>query len=424
MRVLKSIELYLKYSANQVIETDGIIDVGCGIYPCYYYRCKQKLYVSTSVLALIEHLGNFKKNTNFKPRDFYNNPPRAYYKSRFRNIFININTKSWLKQKALHGLHVFLKKISKVIKFNIIDFLFKVEYVKEADWHFDYQTIDKRIIKLKAFEEVTINKSRCHLTYKPLTDSKEIIINKAAKLISNYINDIEKAYPNHHHVILTGGMDSQLIWLAPKLDKAKWSCFTSEPNVQVVSKWLKLNGIKPIHFFKHEDDNKDTLEVLKRKTMCSDLFSDMSHLRWMPKMKEIACQFDNKVIFWGGTAADAIFKYYPDFHKNKNTFYKLHAERVASFQGNYHQVFKNYTDCPYLSPYHSEEIWRDLFLKMDPLFIKSDGDVRKILGEIIASRQVEWVDENPSPKAYKYNFEFDPVVYYETYIIEKLELVN
>ena len=78
---------------------------------------------------------------------------------------------------------------------------------------------------------MTINKSRCHLTYKPLIDSKEIIINKAAKLISNYINDIEKAYPNHHHVILTGGMDSQLIWLAPKLDKAKWSCFTSEPNV-------------------------------------------------------------------------------------------------------------------------------------------------------------------------------------------------
>ena len=64
------------------------------------------------------------------------------------------------------------------------------------------------------------------------------------------------------------------------------------------------------------------------------------------------------------------------------------------------------------------------FLRWIHFFIKSDGDVRKILGEIIASRQVEWVDENPSPKAYKYNFEFDPVVYYETYIIEKLELVN
>ena len=59
MRVLKSTELYLKYPANQVIETDGIIDVGCGIYPCYYYRCKQKIYVSTSVVALIEHLGRF-----------------------------------------------------------------------------------------------------------------------------------------------------------------------------------------------------------------------------------------------------------------------------------------------------------------------------------------------------------------------------
>ena len=424
MRVINSTELYLEYPANKVIETDGIIDVGCGIYPCYYYRCKQKLYVSTSVVALIEHIGNFKKNNNFKPRDFYNNPPKAYHKSRCKNIFLDIDNKSWLKQKSFHVLHDVLKKIGGLFKFDFIDFLFKEKYVKEADWHFDYQTIDKRITKLKAFEEVTINKNRSHLTYKPLIVSKEIVINKAAKLISNYINDIEKSYPDHHHVILTGGMDSKLIWLAPKLNIAKWSCFTSEPNVPIVSKWLKLNDIKPVHFFKHEDENKDTLEALKRKTTCSDLFSDMSHLRWMPKMKELACQFDNKVIFWGGTAADAIFKYYPDFHKNKNTFYKLHAERVASFQGNYHQVFKNYTDCPYLSPYHSEEIWRDLFLKMNPLFIKEHGDVRKILGEVIASRQVEWVDENPSPKAYKNNFEFDPLVYYETYIIEKLESVN
>jgi asparagine synthetase B (glutamine-hydrolysing) len=420
MRVLKSIELYLNYPSKKVLETDSIIDVGCGIYPCYYYKSNQKLYVSTSVVALIEHLGDFKKNTNFKPRDFYNNPPKGNDKSRFKNIFLNINKNSCLKRKALHGLHVVLKNMGTLLKFNIIDFLFKEEYVKEADWHFDYQTIDKRITKLKAFEEVTIKKNRSHLTYMPLIDSKEIIINKAAKLISNHVKDIEKAYPDYHHVVLTGGMDSQLIWLTPKLNKAKWSCFTSEPNVPVVSKWLTLNGIKPTYFFKHEDDNKDTLEVLKRKIICSDLFSDMSHLRWMPKMKEIASQFENKVIFWGGTAADAIFKYYPVFHKNNDTFYKLHAERVASFQGNYHQVFKNYTDCPYLSPYHSEEIWRELFLKMNPLFIKEHGDVRKILGEVIASRPVTWIDENPAPKAYRYNFAFEPIRYYEDYILEKL----
>mgnify|MGYP000032055333 CR=1 FL=1 len=59
--------------------------------------------------------------------------------------------------------------------------------------------------------------------------------------------------------------------------------------------WIDALYVKPIHFFKHEDDNKDTLEVLKRKTMCSDLFSDMSHLRWMPKMKEIV---DNSIVIF------------------------------------------------------------------------------------------------------------------------------
>lgn len=414
--MLKSIDLYLDYPAKEIVTTKVIQDVGCGIYPCYYVKKDKMLLVSTSVVALIEHLGDFKENKRFKPRDFYNHPPISENRRRLKNIFANNEKNAWLKRKTLNSIHFLLKQTGNLIQFDLIDYLFGEYYFKEPDWYYTINTVDLRIKKLKAFEKVDITRSQNQFQPESIYVDKDFIINQTAKYLTDFLQSIESKYPKHQHVVLTAGKDSQLIWLVPKINKKNWHCFTSQPNVSIVKNWLHSNNIDYNQFFEHEDYNNDSLEDLKLKTICGDLYSDVTHLRWMPKMKEIAEKFDNKVIFWGGTAADAIFKFYPQFHKDNYTFYKLHKERVASFQGNYHQVFKNFTGCAYLSPYHSKEIWKELFLKMNPLFIEPYLDVRKELGHILAKKQVTWIDDNPAPKPYSYNYEFNPISYYKSRI--------
>jgi len=412
MKALNSHDLYIDFPAGKVVEIDVLEDVGCGIYPCYYYKQNKKLYASTSVTELIRNLGDFRNDLKFSPTDFYNNPPIIEKKQRFKNIFENLDSQTFIKRKSKTAIYVFLKKMSKWISFDLISYLFGIYYIKQPAWYDSYRTIDKRIKKLKPFEKRTTHSTYNNFKPNYSITKKEIILKKTAELIAEYVQTIEQKYPDYHHVILTAGKDSQLIWLAPKLNSKSWSCFSAEPNAKWVKKWLGLNNIAPAFFFDHSNLNDETLADFKKKILCSDLYSDLSHIRWMPRMIEIAEKFNNKCVFWGGTAADAIYKHYPEFHESKNTFFELHMNRVACFQGNYHQVFKNYTGLAYLSPYHSEDIWKSLYQEFDPLFIKQYDDVRKELGDLLSQRKIIWLDENPSPSAYEYQFQINPIDFY------------
>lgn len=420
---ITSFELYLKYPPQQVVETRCIEDVGCGMYPCYFLRKKDKLKVSTSVVSLILDSGKFKINSKFKPPDFMAEKIQKYAGSnnfeKMLNVFFLaiVKRKPWILKIALKKyLNFFLPNISGINSW------------KWNTYYATWKTIDRRINKLRPFEQVTL--TRNNITFKPdfKVNSKNELINKSIYYLKKFVNKIEKDFPSYNHIVMTGGKDSQIILLIPKLNNDRWHIFSAEPNYQLVKQWIEVNRIKINNNFIHNNLNEESHEDFKGKILCGDLYSDPRHIRWMPTLKKIANKFDNKCIFWIGTAADAIYKYYSPFHAyGKRNFFKVHRIRVASWQGNYHQIFKNFVGSPLLSPYHSEEIWRELYQHLDPSIIRKNTDLRVEIGEKLFGSSIKWLDKNPGPGPYKYNYDFK---LYDTYVhcinelIDKKELIS
>jgi hypothetical protein len=390
---LTSLDLYLKFPSEQIVETEELEDVSAGIYPCFYMNDGNMLKVSTSATSLIIDSGTFKPNPHFKSPDFLKQLP---------------------KETGL-GFRI-ARKMNKY---------FGTPMPSEADsWYTAWETIDKRIKKVKAFEKVSIMGS--HVKFKPdftLSDNA-LIVDKSAFHITRFIHGVEKTFPDYKHVVLTSGLDSQLICLAPKLDAINWHIFSAEPNSPLVVKWLEQNRLHVNKIFRHDNRNEENIEDLKRKIICGDLYSDPRHIRWMPAMAKIAGEFNGRCIFWGGTMSSPAHVYAglyrDDFSKDKSKFFKSHFERTASWQGNYHQVFKNFTGRPYLSPYHSREIWEDVYQHLDPNAIPKEVDLRPAIGEKLAGKPVKWLLENPNPLIYGYSFHVDAHKIYVQYIQKML----
>ena len=176
-------------------------------------------------------------------------------------------------------------------------------------------------------------------------------------------------------------------------------------------KWVEQNRLHVNKIFSHDNHNEENIEDLKKKIICGDLYSDPRHIRWMPTMTKIAGEFNDRCIFWGGTMSAPAHvyagPYRADFSKDKTAFFRSHFERTASWQGNYHQVFKNFTGLPYLSPYHSREIWEEVYRHLDPSAIPKEVDLRPAIGERLFGKPVRWILENPGPRIYEYNFNID-----------------
>ncbi|MBN1871074.1 MAG: hypothetical protein JW800_00725 [Candidatus Omnitrophica bacterium] len=305
---LTSLDLYLRFPPEEVIETKCLEDVGCGIYPCYYTKKGNSLKVSTSVTSLVFDSGRFDLNPRFKPPDFLD---PAYI--------------------ASHG----------------------------DEWYDTNDTADKRIRKLKPFEKITVKQvglfsfASSSNTFAPEFSilDKEEIIDKSAYHIRKFMNGVEEKFPGYDHIVFTGGRDSQIMSLVPKLDSERWHVYSAEPNFPLVKKWLQDNEVPFNKLFTHNNVNDETEEDFKGKIICGDLYTDPRHNKWLPHIKNIAKQFKYKCIFWSGIQTIPPAHFYlgtwfgHDF-KEPSEFYSYHFKMTASWQGNTMQIFKNFVRCP------------------------------------------------------------------------------
>lgn len=390
---LRSIDLYLQYPAGAVIKTRELRDVGCGMYLTYYTIVDDEIWASTSASNLVFALGDLELNEAFDPPDFFAEQPLI------ERLIPSIPPRVVEHTPAVVG-----------------QLLRSVGLLSEKYWDDSIETIDQRVTKLRPFERRTPTSSS--VDFNPtfqLTDSTEFVTKSATHIIE-FINTIEKQFPDYHHIARVGGMDSQLLLLAPKISD-NWHVFSAEPNYPIVKNFVEENKISVQNIFRHDNQNEETEADLKRKLICSDLRTDPRHLRWYPTLEQLVDRFNGKVIFWCGTEGDTIYSYHADYQaKERKAYFNLHQSRAANWQSVTHQVTKNYTGAAALSPYHSEDIWSDLYRHYDPSMINKGTDLRYNLGEELAGRSVKWPSSNPGPAPYTYNQKVNSKKLYLDYI--------
>ena len=390
---ITSFELYLSGS-NSVTQTNVVRETCAGHAPVYFMRERDKLLIATSVAALISHTGVFEPNPSFEAPDFL-----ARY---FEQKSIAYRLAGRIRRKL------------------------KIRRPKAPDpFYATYETIDRRIHKLRAFECVSTEGSKIEFNCDFTLADESAIVERSALHITKLVNKIEERFPDYRHIIFTGGKDSQLIILTPKLFPENWAIFSAEPNYEDVLTWLEKNAITIKRIYRHDNQNEETPEETELKIVASDLYSDPMHLRWLPKLKQIASDVDNKCIFWGGTISSRSHFYagqhVKDWGEDKMTFFRNHFERAAHWQGNSHQVVKNFTGRPLISPYYSEDIWRGLYRHIDPeIYLKRRVDLRDPLGEALAGRPVWWLPDNKGPEPYRYQKYINARKIYSRYIRKAL----
>lgn len=393
---LRSIDLHLHYDPGEVVETRELVDVACGMYPCYYTVKDQRVLVSTSVTDLIFHLGDFQRNEEFDPPNFIQDEPIV---DRLVPSIPN-----WLIE---------------CVPPQIGDLLRSSGMMTSTYWHKEPHTIDRRIKKLQPFDKVTLKGITNEFKPTYSLSDPQVFVKRSADYIQSFINRIEREWPGYHHVARVGGMDSQLILLAPKVSD-NWHVFSADPNFDIVHNFIKQNNIDVQRLFHHDNENEESRKELIRKLICSDLQSDPRHLRWYPTLEEIVDEFNGKVIFWCGTEGDTIYSYNTDYQSGtRKKFFDLHQTRAANWQSTTHQVTKNYTGAAALSPYHSEEIWDELYRHYDPDMIKKGVDLRERIGQLLFDNNIIWPDRNPGPKPYQYDINMQPISEYIKYILHR-----
>lgn len=97
-----------------------------------------------------------------------------------------------------------------------------------------------------------------------------------------------------------GGKDSQLISLIPKLNDANWYIFSAEPNYSLIKHWVAQNNIHATKIFAHDGQNEENMTDFKRKVICSDLYTNPIHVRYLPTLEKLVRDFDGECIFWVG----------------------------------------------------------------------------------------------------------------------------
>ena len=398
--VLRSIDLHLDYPPGEVVRVDELVDVGAGIYPVYYYVRDGEVLASTSVTELIFELGSFERHAEFTPPNYFEcagetTPLEKFYTSLPDVVKFSVpsSVRMNLKERGLIDVG--------------------------SEWSETSNTVDARISVLQAFERVTPDgRTRDFEPTYSLSDPTEFVERSAAEL-QEFVHSIERRFPDHEHVVRVGGRDSQLITLIPKLTD-NWHVFSAEPSHWIVDRFLFENDIEVGEFFHHDNENEETWRDFRRKLICGDIRADPRHQRWYPTLDEIAARFDRDCIFWIGTEGDTINTYFPDFHEAED-YFAGHFSRAANWQGVTHQLTKNFTGAPALSPYHSESIWTNVYRHYDPDMISESMDLRPRIAEQWYDRDIWWPDRNPAPAPYEYTFEDDYRDVYFDYISDCLD---
>lgn len=366
---MENLELYLDKKSGKVFETNRLVDVNGGMNPVYYMVLNDRIKVSSSAYSLIKSTGCLKRNHDFDPPN-------------------------WTKQYDTSKIN---------IKKSVLKYLSEsISYKKSASpWYACWQTMDERVFKLRPHEVITPNSS--NIKFKPKNEiaSKKSISKRASSAIKRFIGNIEISYPNAENVVLTGGKDSQLIHAVKKKNPKKWHYLTADPNFSKVKKWISSNKIEVNKSYRVDNINRESMNLLKEKIIASDLYSDISHIRWLKKMKEISERTENKVIYWVGTEGDTFFSFNSDYNSgSRQKFWRMHQTRAPSWQGNFHQVVFNVTGSAILSPYHSKEMWGFL-RKYDPKSIEKGDDLRDDICKEM-NEEIRLMSHSKSPKPYVY----------------------
>jgi hypothetical protein len=407
-QVLTTLDLYLDYPPGEVVGVESVADVGGGMYPVYYSLGDSGLLVSSSVLSLIAHLGGFHRDVAFDPPDFIH--AKAWYNRSLQPFFKKNPARRGLAKLACAGTYHVLRLMRDLGGPDVL----KPSYPHPVNpWYYSVHTADTRIRKVPPLHLVNTTGEHRVLGQCPTLDNVDDIVGLVAENMKAFIHRLEARFPTHQHVVMTGGWDSQLILLCPKRVPENWHVFSAQPNAPLVRAWLKRNDIEVASFIEDSNENNESDEDTRRKILCTDLYSDIRDIRWLPRMCQIRQEFGGACLFWGGTAADAFFSRHHMFHADLNGWFDLHLTRVASFQGNYHQALFNFVGAPYLSPYHSDEMWRSVVSRLDPAIVcGAVRDLRPLIAEALAGRHIEPAGANPGPPPYTYSMTDSPKTLY------------
>lgn len=160
--------------------------------------------------------------------------------------------------------------------------------------------------------------------------------------------------------------------------------------------------------FRTDNTNNETVTLLRKKLVCSDLMSDPRHIRWQVDLQTLVRELGGDCILWQGTEADTFNTYFPQFHESDD-YFEGHLTRAASWQANFYQTTTNFVGVPVLSAYHSSGIWDDVYRHYDPAMMSRGMDIRPRIGDVLYADDVWWPEANPGPDPYEYNIGVDPV---------------
>ena len=420
MHDLTSYDLYVLHKPGKVLRTKRLHDTCSGMNPCYYMEDGVELKVSSSVAALIIDSGTFDLDSSFKPPRFFLHP---WQRSTFEAVKSAVDATDRVVDKFGFLRDSVVKKLKAAAPAEIKKFVWN----PHRSSHESLSSIDLRIKKLRPFESVGVGESTNLIKLDGSIDDIDTYIAQSASVLTKTINDIETAFPKKKHIILMGGKDSQIISLVPKIDPRNWYIFSAEPNYSLVTEWVKSNGVEVHRIFSHDGRNEETLEDMKRKVICSDLYTNIVHIRYLPTLERLVAEFDGECIFWLGSMARRMSLYDASYRKrdeplDTRAFFNSHLKTFPAWQGNIHQVYSNYLGCPFLSPYYLERPWSELYAHLDPNILKTGVDYRPQLADALANRKINWPSSNPGPKPYEYwNFWFNSYRYYVSYIRRELE---
>lgn len=417
---LTSFDVYTRYPLGQVIETHTLDDVCSGMNPCYYMQAGDRLKVSSSVAALIIASGKLEIDPGFKPPTFFMHP---WQRNSVEFVRKTINT----VEKKLRGSALLqnqaVKKIKSMAPAEMKTFLWDPHYSA----HISCDSIDARIKKIKPFESVSPGQSAMLLNLDYSITSLDDYLERSAQVLRKTINDIEAAFPRKRHIILMGGKDSQLLSLIPKLNEDNWYIFSAEPNYPLIKDWVQQNKLHATRIFAHDGRNEETMADFKRKIVCSDLYTNPIHIRYLPTLEKLVREFAGECIFWLGSMPRRASLYDGSHRKpaapvNTQQFFNVHLNTFPGWQGNIQQTYSNYLGCPFFSPYYLKDMWFDVYAHLDPKIIEGGQDYRPRLGEMLAGRKIVWPTQNPGPLPYEYwYFWFKPYRYYRSHLERELK---
>lgn len=262
-------------------------------------------------------------------------------------------------------------------------------------------------------------------TYSKEIHSEETAVKGISTAMAHDMQLAEKTFPQHINVILCGGKDSLNLLLLPWTNPVL--VVSADPNYPLVKEFLKNNGLS-YDIIKLEDERNVDLD---KEILINCCRNNLSHCKWGGHLKEIATDYDKKVIFWKGQVGAELFNYsrwkvykytspeagislsghlslnpdgWIEFFQRlrykiidpKKVLFEAHWKRGAHWQGVHMGFLHELTGAPVLSGYHGPKV-TEVLKKIDHIKAVT-RDIRPLIGEHLFGGKVVYPDTNPGPE--------------------------